>query len=83
LGKSVLKRKGRTPVGLVPEIVAEEAEFLGAPSRSDPQDGPDSHFPDPKVVPTLKRTILEKQYLLPAGYTFVMPEADATVNDRP
>jgi len=55
LGKSVLKRKGRSSVGLVPEIVAEGLEFLGALAYSDPQDGPGSHFPDLKVVPTLKR----------------------------
>ncbi|KAJ8441091.1 hypothetical protein Cgig2_000352 [Carnegiea gigantea] len=82
-GKSVLKRKGRSLVGLVPEIVVEGPEFPRAPARSDPQDGPGSHFPNPKVVPTLKRTALEKQYLVPAGYTFVIPEVDATVNESP
>ncbi|KAJ8447869.1 LOW QUALITY PROTEIN: hypothetical protein Cgig2_012004 [Carnegiea gigantea] len=35
-GKSILKRKGRSPSRPVPEIVAEEAEFPGAPARSDP-----------------------------------------------
>ncbi|KAJ8435431.1 hypothetical protein Cgig2_013929 [Carnegiea gigantea] len=82
-GKSVLKRRGRSFVGPVPEIVAEGPEFPGAPARLNPQDGPSSHFLDPKVVPTLKRTSLEKQYLLPVGYTFVIPEADATVNEPP
>ncbi|KAJ8451345.1 hypothetical protein Cgig2_014117 [Carnegiea gigantea] len=53
------------------------------PNRPDPQDGSGSHFSDPKVVPTLKRTPLEKQYLLPAGYTFAIPKADATVNESP
>jgi len=66
----MLKRKGCLAVGLVPEIVADEPKFPGASTRSDPQDGLGSHFPDPKVVPILKRTILEKQYLLPIGYTF-------------
>ncbi|KAJ8428790.1 hypothetical protein Cgig2_009975 [Carnegiea gigantea] len=47
------------------------------------RDGPGSHVPDPKVVPTLKRMALEKQYLLPAGYTFVILEANATVNEPP
>ncbi|KAJ8433872.1 hypothetical protein Cgig2_021255 [Carnegiea gigantea] len=58
-------------------------EFPGAPTHSDPQDGPGRHFPDPKVTPTLKRTTLEKQYLLPIGYTFVIPKADATMNKSP
>ncbi|KAJ8438792.1 hypothetical protein Cgig2_023826 [Carnegiea gigantea] len=67
----------------VPEIVAEGPEFPGAPTRSDPQDGPSSHFPDPKVVFTLKKTALEKRYLLPTGYTFIIPEVDVTVNEPP
>ncbi|KAJ8422440.1 hypothetical protein Cgig2_019157 [Carnegiea gigantea] len=79
--KSVLKRKGHSPVGLVLEIVAEGQEFLRVVTRSDPQDGQASHFLDPKVIPILKRTALEKQYLLPAAYTFVIPKADATVNE--
>ena len=83
LGKSVLKRKGLFPIGLVLEIVAEGSKFLGAPTHSDPHDGLSSHFSDPKVVPTLKRTALEKQYLLPAGYTFVIPQANTTVNEPP
>jgi len=70
-------------MGPLPEIVAEGLEFLGPPIRSDPQDGLGSHFPNPKVVPTLKRTTLEKEYLLPAGYTFVIPEPNATVNEPP
>ncbi|KAJ8421146.1 LOW QUALITY PROTEIN: hypothetical protein Cgig2_027444 [Carnegiea gigantea] len=56
-------------------------EFPGAPVCSDPQDGPGSHFPNPKVVPTLKRTTLEKEYLLPVGYTFVIPEPDVTIKE--
>ncbi|KAJ8424980.1 hypothetical protein Cgig2_031929 [Carnegiea gigantea] len=58
-GKSVVKRKGCTPA--VTEIMAEGSKFPGAPTRSDPQDGPGSHFPDPKVVTKLKRSTLEKQ----------------------
>jgi len=81
LGKLALRRKGRSPARLVPEIVAEGLEFPRAPTHSDSHDGPGSHFPNPKVVPTLKRMTLKKQYLLPAGYTFVIPEADVTVNE--
>ncbi|KAJ8438040.1 hypothetical protein Cgig2_014169 [Carnegiea gigantea] len=40
-------------------------------------------FPNSKVVPRLKRSALEKQYLLPAGYTFVILEVGATVNEPP
>ncbi|KAJ8441785.1 hypothetical protein Cgig2_009031 [Carnegiea gigantea] len=69
--------------GPVPELVAEGPEFPGAPTCSDPQDGPGSHFPNPKVIPTLKKTTLEKKYLLPTGYTFVIPKADATVDEPP
>ncbi|KAJ8435521.1 hypothetical protein Cgig2_032108 [Carnegiea gigantea] len=81
--ESVLKKRGCSPVGLVLEIVAEGNEFPGAPAHSDPQDGPGSHFPNPKVVSTLKRMTFEKKYLLPAGYTFVIPELGATVNEPP
>ena len=83
LGRSVLKKKDPAQVGLVPEIVVEVTEFPGAPACSNPQDGPNSYFPNPKVVPTLKSTTLNKKYLLPSGYTFVIPEADATVNEPP
>jgi len=81
LGSSVPKRKDRTP--RVTEIVAEGSEFPGAPTHSDPQDGPGSHFPDPKAVTKLKRSALEKQYLLPTEYSFVIPEPDAIVNEPP
>jgi len=54
-----------------------------APTCSDPQDGPGSHFPNPKVVTKLKRLALEKYYLLPAKYSFVIPEPDATMNELP
>ncbi|KAJ8422874.1 hypothetical protein Cgig2_013747 [Carnegiea gigantea] len=82
-GKSVLRRKGRSLVGLVPEIVAEGPAFPRAPTRSEPQDGLCSHFPYTKVIPTLKRTTPEKEYLLPAGYTFVIPEPDVIINEPP
>ncbi|KAJ8425845.1 hypothetical protein Cgig2_033940 [Carnegiea gigantea] len=67
LGRSVLNKRGCSPVGLILEIVAEGPEFPGALIRSDPQDGLGSYFPNPKVVPTLKRMNLEKKYLLPVG----------------
>ena len=70
-------------MGLVPKIVAEGRQFSGAQPTQTPQDGPGSHFPDPLVVPTLMRMALEKQYLFPAGYTFVIPEVDATVIEPP
>ncbi|KAJ8428264.1 hypothetical protein Cgig2_000326 [Carnegiea gigantea] len=82
-GRSVLKKRSRSPVGPVPEIVAEGPKFPRAPGCSDPQDGPSSHFPYPKLIPTVKRTTLEKKYLLPVGYTFIIPELDATVNEPP
>jgi len=63
--------------------MAEGSEFPRAPTHSNPQDGPGSHFPDPKVVTKLKRSALEKQYLLAAKYSVVIPEADATVNESP
>ncbi|KAJ8445654.1 hypothetical protein Cgig2_009055 [Carnegiea gigantea] len=50
---SVPKQTGCAP--LVTEIVAEGLEFPGAPTRSDPQDGPRSHFPNPKAFTKLKR----------------------------
>jgi len=80
-GKLVLKRKGRMPP--VTEIVVEGSEFPRAPTRSDPQDDSGSHFPDPKAVTKLKRSALEKQYLLPAEYSFVIPGAESTVNEPP
>ena len=44
---------------------------------------PSTHFPNPKVMPCPKRTALEKKYLLPAGYSFIIPEADAMANELP
>ena len=83
LGRSVLKKRGRSTVGPILEIVAERPEFHGAHTRLDPEDGPGSYFPNPKVVPTLKWMTLEKQHLLPAGYTFVIPKADETEKELP
>ncbi|KAJ8433087.1 hypothetical protein Cgig2_014135 [Carnegiea gigantea] len=78
---SLPKRKNRTP--RITEIVAEGTEFPGAPTRSDPQDGPRSHVPNPKAVVKMKRSALEKQYLLPTKYSFVLLEPDATMNEPP
>ena len=63
--------------------MAEGLEFPEAPACLDPQDGPGSHFPNSKVVCTLKMMSLKKKYLLPAGCTFVIPELNATVNELP
>lgn len=68
---------------LVLEVVADGMVFPGALTCLDPQDGLSTHFPNPKFVPSLKRTTLEEKYLLPAGYSFVIPEADAIVNRSP
>lgn len=57
--------------------------FPGAPARSDTQDGLITHFPNPKVVASLKRSALEEKYLLPAGYKFIIPDTNATVNKLP
>ncbi|KAJ8419343.1 hypothetical protein Cgig2_003520 [Carnegiea gigantea] len=60
-------------------------EYSSTPSILSPEveDGPGSRFPDPKAVTKLKRSVLEKQYLLPAEYSFVIPEPDATMNEPP
>jgi len=68
---------------LAPEVVAEGTVFPRTPERSDPQNGPSSHFPNPNVIHPLKRPALEEKYLLPAGYHFIIPDADATVNKPP
>jgi len=41
------------------------------------------NFPNPKDIPSLKRMALENKYLFPVGYSFIIPEADATVNEPP
>ncbi|KAJ8429947.1 hypothetical protein Cgig2_003515 [Carnegiea gigantea] len=82
-GRAVLKKRGHTQIKLVLEVVAEGLVFLGAPSRSDPLDKPSTHSPNLKVTPFLKRTTLEKKYFLFGGYSFVILEADTTVNELP
>ena len=83
LGRVVLKKRGRTLTRTVPKVMAKGLVFPDTPFRSNLQDGPGTHFPNPKVVPSLKRMALEKKYLLFAGYSFVIPEPDATVNKPP
>ncbi|KAJ8425252.1 hypothetical protein Cgig2_015859 [Carnegiea gigantea] len=82
-GRSVLKKKGSTLIESALDIVADRLVFPRAPSPSDPQDGLNTHFPNPKVTHALKRTALEKKHLLHAGYSFVIPEADTTANELP
>ena len=48
-----------------------------------PLKGAEHPFPNPKVIGTLKRLTPEEKYLLPAGYKFTIPNADATVNKLP
>lgn len=77
---------GRARGGAAGRAVGVEAEgtvFPGAPARSDPGDGPSTHFPNPRLIAGFKRSELERKYQLPAGYRFVFPEADATVNKPP
>jgi len=79
----VLKKRGRTPARTVPKVVAKGLVFPWACSRSGPQDRPGTHFPNLKVVPSLKRMAFEKKYLLPAGYSFVISKVDAIINKPP
>ena len=83
LGRSVLRKIGHNPVEPALKVVAEGLVFPRDPACSDPFDGPSTHFPNPKVTPSLKRTALEKKYLMPARYSFVIPEVNATVNEPP
>jgi len=73
-------KRGRAQKEPVQEVMDEGTVFLGAPSRSDLQDRPSTHFPNPRVMCTLKRPVLEKKYLLPTGYKFIIPDPNATVN---
>ncbi|KAJ8434594.1 hypothetical protein Cgig2_025020 [Carnegiea gigantea] len=86
-GRAALKR-GRAHEEPVQEDVAEEVvgegiNFPRASTSSDIQDGPSTNFPNLKVMASLKRPTLEEKYLLPAGYKFIIPEVDATVNKPP
>ncbi|KAJ8424806.1 hypothetical protein Cgig2_025390 [Carnegiea gigantea] len=68
---------------LAGEIVVEGTVFTGAPEHSNIQDGPSTHFPNPKVVASLKRMALEEKYLLPLGYKFIIHDVDCTLNKPP
>ncbi|KAJ8425245.1 hypothetical protein Cgig2_015852 [Carnegiea gigantea] len=76
-------RRGRAQRKPVPKVVAKGIVYAGAPARSDPQDGLSTYFSNPKVILSLKRQVLEEKYLLPTGYKFIIPDADATVNKPP
>jgi len=76
-------RRGCARKEPVLEVLAEGTVFLGALVWSDPQDGPSTHFPNPKVMGILKRSSLEEKYLLPARYKFVSSDADAAINKSP
>ncbi|KAJ8426002.1 hypothetical protein Cgig2_006252 [Carnegiea gigantea] len=65
------------------KVIAEDTRFLGVPERSDPWDGPSSHFRNPRTVRFLKRQALEEKYLLLVGCKFVLLDADAMVNKPP
>ncbi|KAJ8434359.1 hypothetical protein Cgig2_031605 [Carnegiea gigantea] len=68
---------------LIPKVVTEGTVFPGSPERSNPQNRPSTHFPNPKVVGILKRLSLEGKYLPSAGYRFDIPDTDATINKSP
>ncbi|KAJ8430101.1 hypothetical protein Cgig2_007165 [Carnegiea gigantea] len=74
---------GRAQEEPVCEVVAEGTVFPGASERSDLQGGPSSQFPNPKVVATLKRPTLEEKHLPSTGYTFIILDANDTVNRLP
>ncbi|KAJ8436354.1 hypothetical protein Cgig2_009919 [Carnegiea gigantea] len=76
-------QEGLAQQGPQPEVIAKGTIFLGAPQRSNPQDRTSIHFPNLKFVSTLQRPTLEKKYLLPAGYKFIIPDADAIINRPP
>jgi len=76
----MLKRKGHTLRSQ--KSWPKGRSFLG-PNSLGPAGWSGNRFPDPKVVANLKRSALEKQYLLPVEYSFVITEADATVIEPP
>ena len=63
--------------------MADGTVFAGALEHSDVQDGTSTHFPNLKVMASLKRLVLEEKYLLPVGYKFIIPDVDATLNKSP
>jgi len=79
----VLKKRGCAREEPARKVVAKGMGFPGAPKRSDIEDRPSIHSPNPKVVASLKRPVLEEKYLLYAGYRFIIPEVDDTVNKPP
>ncbi|KAJ8428712.1 hypothetical protein Cgig2_028195 [Carnegiea gigantea] len=83
LERAMLKKRGHAREEMVQEFMGEEMVFPGASARSDIQDGPSTHFPNSKVMASLKRPTAEDKYLLPARYRFVLPEVDGTINTPP
>jgi len=57
--------------------------FPRAPKHSDLGDGPSMHFPNPKIVRSLKRSALDEEHLLHASYKFVIPNPNVVVNRAP
>jgi len=76
-------QEGSCTKGAGLEVVAEETCFPGAPTCSDPRDGPSTYFPNPRVMRTLKKLALEEKYVLPVRYKFVISGLDATINKLP
>ncbi|KAJ8420701.1 hypothetical protein Cgig2_012719 [Carnegiea gigantea] len=83
LRRVVPRKRDRAQVEPVFEVVTGGTVFPRAPVHSNREDGSSTYFPNPNVVPSLKRTALEKKRLLPAGYRCVILEADAIVNRPP
>ncbi|KAJ8435863.1 hypothetical protein Cgig2_028571 [Carnegiea gigantea] len=81
--RAVLKKMGRAWEEPAREVMANGTVFPGAPERSDMQHRPSTHFPNPKVMASLKRPELGEKYLLPTGYRFIIPEANTTINKPP
>jgi len=57
--------------------------FSKGPCILGPWDRLSTHFPNPRVVRTLKRPAVEEKYLFPAEYKFVIPDLDALSTGRP
>ena len=65
------------------EVVLKRLSSRGLSKWLNIQDRPSTHFPNPKVVSTLKGPALEKKYRFLAGYKFIIPNIDVTVNKSP
>ncbi|KAJ8432678.1 hypothetical protein Cgig2_034004 [Carnegiea gigantea] len=65
------------------EVVVKCMYFPRAPEHSNLGDGPSMHFPNPKIVRSLKRPTLDEEYILHVIYKFVIPNPNAMVNGPP